>query len=89
MAIMREAAMDAGIITSLQSASLVIATEPEAAALAAQQRKDLMGLTAGGKFMVIDMGGGTVDMTIHKVDSVLGGEMTLSEVTHRECLPEV
>eukprot|EP00775_Hariotina_reticulata_P011136 gene11136-11289_t len=88
MAIMREAAMDAGIIASLQSASLVIATEPEAAALAAQQRKDLMGLTAGGKFMVIDMGGGTVDMTIHKVDAVLGGQVTLSEVTHRECLPE-
>eukprot|EP00775_Hariotina_reticulata_P011138 gene11138-11291_t len=88
MAIMREAAMDAGIITSLHSPSLIIATEPEAAALAVQQRKDLMGLTAGGKFMVIDMGGGTVDMTIHQVHSVLGGDMTLSEVTHRECLPE-
>lgn len=43
----------------------------------------------GGKFMIIDMGGGTVDMTIHRVDSVMGQEMALSEVTHRECLPEV
>lgn len=39
--------------------------------------------------MIIDMGGGTVDMTIHKVDSVMGQEMALTEVTHRECLPEV
>lgn len=39
--------------------------------------------------MITDMGGGTVDMTIHKVESVMGQEMALTEVTHRECLPEV
>jgi hypothetical protein len=39
------------------------------------------------KFMVIDMGGGTVDMTLHK--SLGRGDLMLAEVTHRECLPEV
>lgn len=48
-----------------------------------------MVMSAGGTFMIIDMGGGTVDMTIHKVGAVMGEEMTLTEVTHRECLPEV
>jgi molecular chaperone DnaK (HSP70) len=42
------------------------------------------------KFMVIDMGGGTVDMTLHKSEASLrGGDLSLAEVTHRECLPEV
>lgn len=43
----------------------------------------------GGRFMIIDMGGGTVDMTIHQVESVVGQDLALSELTHRECLPEV
>lgn len=47
MDIMRKAALSAGIIPSLQSPSLLLATEPEAAALTAQQQKDLLGLTHG------------------------------------------
>jgi hypothetical protein len=40
--------------------------------------------------MIIDMGGGTVDMTIHDIDSLAGGDaMSMSESTHRECLAEV
>lgn len=40
--------------------------------------------------MIIDMGGGTVDMTIHKIDTSLGGDaVSLSELTNRECLAEV
>jgi cell division ATPase FtsA len=40
--------------------------------------------------MLIDMGGGTVDMTIHDIDSLAGGDaMSMSEATHRECLAEV
>jgi hypothetical protein len=40
--------------------------------------------------MIIDMGGGTVDMTIHDIDSLAGGDaMSMSEATHRECLAEV
>ena len=38
--------------------------------------------------MIIDMGGGTVDMTIHKVDTA-GDTVSLSELTHRECEAEV
>jgi hypothetical protein len=38
--------------------------------------------------MIIDMGGGTVDMTIHKVDTA-GDTVSLSELTHRECETEV
>lgn len=44
----------------------------------------------GGRIMLIDMGGGTVDMTVHDIDSLAGGEaMSMSEATHRECLAEV
>jgi hypothetical protein len=40
--------------------------------------------------MLIDMGGGTVDMTVHDIDSLAGVEaMSMSEATHRECLAEV
>lgn len=47
MTTMREAAMDAGIISTLQATSLKLATEPEAAALAAQQRRDSLGCKTG------------------------------------------
>jgi hypothetical protein len=52
MAIMRQAAMEAGIVPSINSPALVLATEPEAAALVAQQSRDLLGLGLGDKFMV-------------------------------------
>ena len=45
-------------------------------------------VAAGGRLMIIDMGGGTVDMTIHKVDTA-GDTVSLSELTHRECEAEV
>lgn len=43
--------MDAGIIPSLDSPLLLLATEPEAAALTVQQKGGLAGLTQGSKFM--------------------------------------
>ncbi|KAF6254621.1 hypothetical protein COO60DRAFT_300966 [Scenedesmus sp. NREL 46B-D3] len=90
MVTMREAALDADIIPTLHSPALMLATEPEAAALIVQQRSHLTGLGSGvRRFMVIDMGGGTVDMTLHKSEAALqGGDLVLTEVTHRECLPE-
>jgi hypothetical protein len=40
--------------------------------------------------MLIDMGGGTVDMTVYEVDSLAAADaMRMSELTHRECLAEV
>jgi hypothetical protein len=49
MYLMRRAAMTAGLIPSADSPSLIITSEPEAAALTAQQQKDLPGqqLVAG------------------------------------------
>ena len=81
--------MEADIVPTANSPALLLATEPEAAALVARQRHDLLGMGAGAHFMVIDMGGGTVDMTIHEVGRVFGENMELTEVTHRECLAEV
>ena len=80
--------MEAGYIGSVNSKDLVIATEPEAAALAVRQKQaELTPLAhTGGNFMVIDMGGGTVDMTVHRVNSV---EFELTEVTARRCIGEV
>uniref|UniRef100_A0A383VZU9 Uncharacterized protein n=1 Tax=Tetradesmus obliquus TaxID=3088 RepID=A0A383VZU9_TETOB len=90
MLTMREAALDAGIMPTLHSKALLLATEPEAAALLVQQRRQLNGLGSDvRRFMVIDMGGSTVDMTLHKADAALqGGYFALTEVTHRECLAE-
>ena len=44
---------------------------------------------AGGRLMIIDMGGGTVDMTIHNIDMAGGDAISMCEATHRECLAEV
>jgi hypothetical protein len=47
MALMRKAAMAAGLIPSADSPALIITSEPEAAALTAKQHKDLLGLQTG------------------------------------------
>ncbi|RGB28799.1 hypothetical protein C1646_767346 [Rhizophagus diaphanus] len=72
-AIMRKCALNAGL------KNLQFTTEPEAAAIYCMQsslkENDL--LTSGTTFMIVDCGGGTVDLTIHK----LIGNNQLSEVT--------
>ncbi|XP_033725297.1 heat shock 70 kDa protein 12A-like [Pecten maximus] len=71
---MREAATDAGI----PSEDLRIALEPEAAAvycrslpldtLTDSQDQEVTGaFRPGGSYMIIDLGGGTVDMAVHEV----------------------
>ncbi|XP_021373556.1 heat shock 70 kDa protein 12B-like [Mizuhopecten yessoensis] len=67
---MREAAEAAGI----QWNHLLIALEPEAASLYCKylplERKGEGGLktfTAGSKYLVLDAGGGTIDITVHEV----------------------
>uniref|UniRef100_K1PS94 Heat shock 70 kDa protein 12A n=1 Tax=Magallana gigas TaxID=29159 RepID=K1PS94_MAGGI len=69
---MREAAVDAGI----KSDQLLIALEPEAASIYCQlmhleanenKRFFLVGKEIGAKYMVIDLGGGTADITIHQL----------------------
>jgi molecular chaperone DnaK (HSP70) len=53
------------------SPALSIILEPEAAALATRRAADDAGgpraLVEGETFMVVDAGGGTVDITVHKV----------------------
>lgn len=65
--LMREAAMKAGMITSLDSSNLQLALEPEAACMACETESKRM--KVGNKFMVLDCGGGTVDITTYSVVS--------------------
>ncbi|KAH3833374.1 heat shock 70 kDa protein 12A-like [Dreissena polymorpha] len=67
---MREAALQAGI----QNDSLSIALEPEAASLfcmhvPVEKEAKFTPFAVGQKYMVVDIGGGTVDITVHEVVS--------------------
>ncbi len=62
---MRKAATIAGIIDSESSDRLQLVLEPEAACVACEQEK--ASLQKGNNFMVLDCGGGTVDITMHRV----------------------
>eukprot|EP00752_Nemacystus_decipiens_P002189 g2083.t2 len=64
---MRIAAEKAGIISTVDSPSLQLCLEPEAACLAVTS-KDAPNLAeVGKKIMIVDCGGGTVDVTTHEV----------------------
>ncbi|CAG8669775.1 11342_t:CDS:2 [Funneliformis mosseae] len=80
-AIMRECAFNAQLIGDKSSQKLQFTTEPEAAALYCMENKlkeyDL--LTTGTTFMIVDCGGGTVDLTTRK----LIGTKELGEITER------
>lgn len=63
---MREAAVKCGIPTD----ALSIALEPECASLYTQSLKDAQTVDfakAGTKYMVLDNGGGTIDVTVHQI----------------------
>jgi hypothetical protein len=47
---------------------LVLALEAEAAALCCRQNKKEFQFKPGTKYMVVDCGGGTVDIVIHEID---------------------
>ena len=66
--LMRRAARKAGLITSSddEAERLFLVLEPEAAAIFCQE-EDKNALTPGNKIMIIDCGGGTVDITVHKL----------------------
>ncbi len=78
---MRSAAVKAGLITDSESdrERLLLVLEPEAAAIYCQE-KDQAQLEAGKRFMVVDCGGGTVDITTHEV-SPHGGLDEVAEGT--------
>ncbi|CBJ25647.1 Heat shock protein 70 [Ectocarpus siliculosus] len=76
---MRQAAYEAGMIDRMNSTRLRLCLEPEAACLAAITTDNPLTSNAEGKnMMVIDCGGGTVDITAHKIISV--EPLTLEEV---------
>ncbi|KAM4731308.1 heat shock 70 kDa protein 12A-like [Anableps anableps] len=75
---MREAAMQAGIVTEIDKEKLVIALEPEAASvwckklpadgfISEHQGKDTLDHSPGTQYVVVDCGGGTIDITVHEV----------------------
>jgi hypothetical protein len=73
---MREAALQAGLIEKKDSEHLLLALEPEAAALYVKQKpvstfgcsnEDLIRLRERDKYLVIDAGGSTIDITGYEV----------------------
>ena len=86
---MRTAAFDAGMISDVNSSKLVLCLEPEAACMACEDQRisESDAQPAGGSqqilkngqtFMVLDCGGGTVDITMHRVEKT--DPLRLSEV---------
>ncbi|XP_071376346.1 heat shock 70 kDa protein 12A-like [Centroberyx affinis] len=78
---MREAATEAGIVTEHKADKLVIALEPEAASVwckklpsdgfrAENVGQNTLEQAPGTQYIVLDCGGGTIDITVHEV---LGG----------------
>ncbi|KAL6763558.1 hypothetical protein V8C86DRAFT_3129636 [Haematococcus lacustris] len=78
-AVMRTAALRAGLIRKAGSDALTIVSEPKAAAMSALG-DDVTPYVAGMTVMVVDAGTGTVDVTVHNCQA-LGGQVVLSEAT--------
>jgi molecular chaperone DnaK (HSP70) len=69
---MRKAAVEAGIIDQSNSPSLLLCLEPEGASIQCREDAEeaLRGqMTKGTVILVLDCGGGTVDITVHKLTS--------------------
>ncbi|XP_038132799.1 heat shock 70 kDa protein 12A-like [Cyprinodon tularosa] len=111
---MREAAKQAGIITEGGEEKLIIALEPEAASIwckklpsdgfiSENHSKESLDQSPGTQYIVVDCGGGTIDMTVHEVQdggalkelhkvsgNNLGGQTVDRKFKHflREILPD-
>ncbi|KAG0309375.1 Heat shock 70 kDa protein 12A [Dissophora globulifera] len=80
-ALMRQAALQAGIISPLDPPHrLLLISEPEAAALYCEKKCDQFQISHGQRFMICDAGGGTVDLIVFEVAVGPQGR-TLREVT--------
>ncbi|CAL1581358.1 unnamed protein product [Knipowitschia caucasica] len=75
---MRDAAVEAGIVSSSSQDKLVIALEPEAASvwckklpcdgfITEEHEGAALQQTPGTQYVVVDCGGGTIDITVHEV----------------------
>ncbi|CAM9668722.1 unnamed protein product, partial [Scytosiphon promiscuus] len=68
---MRHAAHEAGMISRVSSTRLRLCLEPEAACLAVTMEDNPLTCDAEGKkIMIVDCGGGTVDITVYNIVSV-------------------
>ncbi|KAG9298803.1 hypothetical protein G9A89_015824 [Geosiphon pyriformis] len=76
---MRECAYSAGIIDSIESEKLEFTSEPEAAAIYCLKVVDEHNLKPGDSFLVVDCGGGTVDLTTR----LLKDDKKIDEITVR------
>lgn len=85
--VMREVAQQAGLVPTADSKQLIVCLEPEAAtwhAVNTMPPRDREKMdTVGFPFMVVDCGGGTVDITVHKVAQT-SPHYKLDEVTKAE-----
>ncbi|CAI2167707.1 2765_t:CDS:10 [Funneliformis geosporum] len=77
--IMRRCIYDAGLIKSIGTLNLQFTTEPEAAAIHCMNRLKELKLTTGATYLVVDCGGGTVDLTVRRLLS----DDRLAETTER------
>ncbi|CAG9324336.1 unnamed protein product [Blepharisma stoltei] len=67
---MRSACVEAGIITELNSPNLLLCLEPEGASISVREDSEesiKQQMTKNTVVMVLDCGGGTVDITVHKL----------------------
>ncbi|GBB93259.1 hypothetical protein RclHR1_02140012 [Rhizophagus clarus] len=78
---MRRCLYNAGLIKRIGTLSLQFTTEPEAAAIYCMSTLEEHGLTIGAKYLIVDCGGGTVDLTVRKLLS----ESRLREMTISTC----
>ncbi|CAB4459973.1 unnamed protein product [Rhizophagus irregularis] len=70
MAIIRECAFKADLIIKENTEYLQFTTEPEAAAIYCMKKclKEYSLASIGTTFMIVDCGGGTVDLTTRKIE---------------------
>ena len=67
-AMMRGAAYEAGMVCDRQSANVVFALEPECVCISVQAEEALGVIwDVGQKILILDCGGGTVDVTAHEI----------------------
>ncbi|CAH1264037.1 HSPA12B [Branchiostoma lanceolatum] len=67
---MRQAAYKAGIASESKEGQLLIALEPEAAGIFCRRdptMKQLVDINPGDRYMIVDCGGGTVDITVYEI----------------------
>ncbi|CAG8774918.1 3158_t:CDS:10, partial [Gigaspora margarita] len=77
--IMRQCIYNAGLIGSLGTLNLQFTTEPEAASVYCINKLKEIDMKTGETYLVVDCGGGTVDLTVRKL--LAGGR--IAETTER------